>query len=319
MQSASRRLVFSSLVLPCLFLLLYALARQLTYALLFFSSLTLHYLVLLSYIRTGLFSATQTKELKELARAGLRNPVGVTVQVTRKPTQTLAAAGTGTGAGAGAESSGTLTASAAAALEAGEGPKKKAPGVPIQQSTPSSLENFYMLCPYDERAVQLSLFIMKNLRSKIIVFVSTCACVDYFSEVFTKMTEAGAKVKKSKVGMNKMKLERVALADTEGEGEGGGEAGGGEGDGSINTPAVPPSSSSSSSTSTSYLPNCIAVLGFHGKMVPKKRNALYKKFQTLSSGVLFCTDIAARGIDFPDVDFIVQLSAPKGLSLYGME
>jgi ATP-dependent RNA helicase DDX55/SPB4 len=262
----------------------------------------------MSTIRTGLFSATQTKELKELARAGLRNPVGVTVQVTRKPTQTPAAAGAGAGAG----SSGTLTATAAAALEAGEGPKKKTPGVATQQSTPSSLENFYMLCPYDERAVQLSLFIMKNLRSKIIVFVSTCACVDYFSEVFTKMTEAGAKVKKTKIGMNKMKLERVALTDTEGEGEEAGKEGGGGGvDGSISTPATPPSSSSSSS-STSYLPNCIAVLGFHGKMVPKKRNALYKKFQTLSSGVLFCTDIAARGIDFPDVDFIVQLSAPKG-------
>lgn len=253
-----------------------------------------------------MFSATQTKELKELARAGLRNPVGVTVQVTRKPTQALAAEA---GPGAGAGSSGTLTATAAAALEAGEGPKKKSPGVATQQSTPSSLENFYMLCPYDERAVQLSLFIMKNLRSKIIVFVSTCACVDYFSEVFTKMTEAGAKVKKSKIGMNKMKLERVAVADTEGEGGGEGEGG----NGSISTPAAPPSSSSSSSvTSTSYLPNCIAVLGFHGKMVPKKRNALYTKFQTLSSGVLFCTDIAARGIDFPDVDFIVQLSAPKG-------
>ena len=278
--------------------------------------MVLHFLVLLSSIRTGLFSATQTKELKELARAGLRNPVGVTVQVTRKPTQTPAAAGTGAGAGAG--SSGTLTATAAAALEAGEGPKKKTPGVATQQSTPSSLENFYMLCPYDERAVQLSLFIMKNLRSKIIVFVSTCACVDYFSEVFTKMTEAGAKVKKSKIGINRMKLERVALADTEG-GEGGGAGEGGGGDGSISVPAAPPSSSSlssststSTSTSTSYLPNCIAVLGFHGKMVPKKRNALYKKFQTLSSGVLFCTDIAARGIDFPDVDFIVQLSAPKG-------
>ncbi len=31
--------------------------------------------------RTGLFSATQTKEVKELARAGMRNPVVVTVKV----------------------------------------------------------------------------------------------------------------------------------------------------------------------------------------------------------------------------------------------
>ena len=32
--------------------------------------------------RTGLFSATQTKELNQLIRAGLRNPVLVNVKVT---------------------------------------------------------------------------------------------------------------------------------------------------------------------------------------------------------------------------------------------
>ena len=47
-------------------------------------------------------------------------------------------------------------------------------------------------------------------------------------------------------------------------------------------------------------------------MVPKKRNSLYKKFVELERGaVLFCTDVAARGVDIPDVDWIVQLTAPK--------
>jgi superfamily II DNA/RNA helicase len=53
------------------------------------------------------------------------------------------------------------------------------------------------------------------------------------------------------------------------------------------------------------------VIGFHGKMVPKKRNGLYQKFVNSSSGVLFCTDVAARGVDIPDVDWIVQMTAPK--------
>ena len=35
--------------------------------------------------RTGLFSATQTKELKSLIRAGLRNPISIDVKVTFKP------------------------------------------------------------------------------------------------------------------------------------------------------------------------------------------------------------------------------------------
>ena len=220
------------------------------------------------FIRTGLFSATQTKELKELARAGLRNPVSVTVQVTNKAGLPFAA---------GSEYK-------------GEGKTGKV----MQQATPSSLDNFYMICPYDERPLQLSLFIMKNLKSKIIVFCSTCACVDYYTEIFSKMTKMPTPPKK-------------AITPQISESEGGGD--------NMEITATTSSSSSSSSSSnskSSHLPSCISTLGFHGKMVPKKRALLYKKFLSLSSGVLFCTDIAARGIDFPDIDYIVQLSAPKG-------
>ena len=34
--------------------------------------------------------------------------------------------------------------------------------------------------------------------------------------------------------------------------------------------------------------------------------AMYKQFVEWNSGVLLCTDVAARGIDVPDVDWIVQ-------------
>lgn len=47
---------------------------------------------ILSYLpklrRTGLFSATQTKEVEDLIRAGLRNPVRVSVQEKRDITRT---------------------------------------------------------------------------------------------------------------------------------------------------------------------------------------------------------------------------------------
>jgi ATP-dependent RNA helicase DDX55/SPB4 len=55
----------------------------------------------------------------------------------------------------------------------------------------------------------------------------------------------------------------------------------------------------------------VNLLGLHGKMVPKKRQALFKKFCNLDSAVLFCTDLAARGLDFPDVDAVIQFDAPK--------
>ena len=53
------------------------------------------------------------------------------------------------------------------------------------------------------------------------------------------------------------------------------------------------------------------VVLLHGKMVQKKRNAVYKTFLKCNAGILVCTDVAARGIDIPDVDWIIQFDAPK--------
>jgi ATP-dependent RNA helicase DDX55/SPB4 len=76
----------------------------------------------------------------------------------------------------------------------------------------------------------------------------------------------------------------------------------------------PSSSSPDTPSSQLYLPSNIYITGLHGKMVPKKRTLLYQKFVSCdhsSTAVMFCTDVAARGIDIPDVDWIIQLTAPK--------
>jgi ATP-dependent RNA helicase DDX55/SPB4 len=50
----------------------------------------------------------------------------------------------------------------------------------------------------------------------------------------------------------------------------------------------------------------------HGKMVPKKREATFTKFTNGFKGsVLLCTDIAARGLDIPDIDFVIQYDPPQ--------
>jgi hypothetical protein len=41
------------------------------------------------------------------------------------------------------------------------------------------------------------------------------------------------------------------------------------------------------------------------------REATLSKFSTLPSGVLLCTDVAARGLDIPDVAWIVQYDPPQ--------
>lgn len=43
---------------------------------------------------------------------------------------------------------------------------------------------------------------------------------------------------------------------------------------------------------------------------------MYNKFISSSHAVLFATDIAARGLDFPAVDWVIQLDAPEDADTY---
>ena len=98
---------------------------------------------ILSYLpkqrRTGLFSATQTSEVEALIRAGLRNPVRVTV-------------------------------------------REKGGVENLSQRTPATLKNFYLTCPADQKFSYLVTFITQHRQDKIMVFMSTCACVEYFAK-----------------------------------------------------------------------------------------------------------------------------------------
>ena len=53
------------------------------------------------------------------------------------------------------------------------------------------------------------------------------------------------------------------------------------------------------------------ILHIHGKMPQKKRERVYSAFESSQHSVLLTTDLIARGIDFPDIDWIVQFDPPK--------
>ncbi|KAG2386720.1 hypothetical protein C9374_002464 [Naegleria lovaniensis] len=193
--------------------------------------------------RTGLFSATQTSELDDLVRSGLRNPMKVTAVETH-------------------ESSGS--------------DKKKA-------TVPSQLTNFYMYCDYRQKLNYL-IHLLKNddpipSGNSIIVYFLTCACVDFYSKLFREI-------------LGKKDLQSIQL------------------------------------------------FSLHGQMVQKRRNAEHQSFKTAceeiskqhesnisnetsnessntttnvsnsKKAVLFCTDVAARGLDFPSISTIIQFDAP---------
>ena len=54
----------------------------------------------------------------------------------------------------------------------------------------------------------------------------------------------------------------------------------------------------------------------HGKQDQNKRTAIYFQFVEKKQACLFCTDIAARGVDFPAVDWVVQVDLPEDVNTY---
>lgn len=50
----------------------------------------------------------------------------------------------------------------------------------------------------------------------------------------------------------------------------------------------------------------VPVLDLHGKQKQKKRTTTYFEFCNAEKGTLLCTDVAARGLDIPAVDWILQ-------------
>ncbi|RMX41158.1 hypothetical protein pdam_00013982 [Pocillopora damicornis] len=142
--------------------------------------------------RTGLFSATQTDEVEALVRAGLRNPVRVTVREKYSKSK---------------------------------------------------------ICESQGKFSRLVSFLKARKTCKNMVFFSTCACVNYFSKA----------------------LER-------------------------------------------FLSN-VKVLSIHGKM-KSKRHKVFDSFRKLKSGVLICTDVMARGVDIPEVDWVIQFDPPSSASAF---
>ncbi|KAK3160424.1 hypothetical protein QOZ80_1BG0059270 [Eleusine coracana subsp. coracana] len=167
--------------------------------------------------RTGLFSATQTEAVDELAKAGMRNPVRVGVKAESK-----------------------LTSKDSSQSE--HGPSK----------TPVGLRLEYMICEPSKKSSQLVGFLVQNNGKKIMIYFATCACVDYWAVVLPLL--------------NSLK-------------------------GS-------------------------AIISYHGKMKQGPREKALASFSALSSGILICTDVAARGLDIPHVDLIVQYDPPQDPNVF---
>lgn len=152
--------------------------------------------------QTLLFSATQTKSVKDLARLSLNNPEYLAIH--DKDTE----------------------------------------------RTPKQLIQNYVVCELDQKLNILYSFIKSHLKSKMIIFFSTCSQVRFVYDCFCGMQ-----------------------------------------------PGIP-------------------ITSLHGKIKQEKRTLIYMEFLRKENACLLATDIAARGLDFPNVDWVIQVDCPEDTAMY---
>merc|ERR1712084_1438 len=60
----------------------------------------------------------------------------------------------------------------------------------------------------------------------------------------------------------------------------------------------------------------ISVLHLHGKLLQADREDVFNKFRRGQSDVLVATNVASRGLDFPDISLVVQFNLPQTVDIY---
>ncbi|GLD94285.1 hypothetical protein PINS_up002896 [Pythium insidiosum] len=144
-------------------------------------------------------------------------------------------------------------------------------------STPHQLTQHFMIVPAKTRLCALSCFLRQELTSrkacKVVVFMSTCDAVDFHFGLFQKCAWP------SRNGSNDTNDTAAAAAGKTG--------------------AASPLLGASGQ-----------LFRLHGNIPQQERMSTFKNFCATSSGVLICTDVAARGLNLPTVQWIVQYDPP---------
>ncbi|KAJ2362135.1 ATP-dependent rRNA helicase spb4, partial [Coemansia sp. RSA 2607] len=148
---------------------------------------------------------------------------------------------------------------------------------------PQTLQIAHLVCPPDRKMAQLLRLLRQGNQPdaesrphKYIVYFSTCAAVDYFYRLLKRLLDPRPEAVPG--GQEALECEQNEVR-------------------AMALDAGAP----------------VAVYSLHGRMVQKKRQMAYDAFTRLSpdvTGVLLSTDLASRGLDIPDVDFVVQWDPP---------
>ena len=158
--------------------------------------------------------------------------------------------------------------------------------------TPSNLTQTFLLVPAKLRLVTLGAFVLWKCqlasRKKMLIFFPTQDMVDFYTKFLEVVLWGASGLEEEKKGEEVTEEARKVLGGAALPGE--------EGRKGLNTG--------------------VQLLRLHGNMKQHDRLTVFQQFRSSSSGVLLCTDVAARGLDLPQVDWIVQYTAPTSVSDY---
>eukprot|EP00127_Corallochytrium_limacisporum_P002141 Clim_evm35s108 gene=Clim_evmTU35s108 len=179
---------------------------------------------------------------------------------------------------------------------------------------PSSLCQSFSVVPAKLKLTSLIAFLAHEVKKaqqhpgspcKAVVFVSTCEMVDFFTALlqypdgFAKQFNEASLTQYAVEGFDlnqQRNILELALS-------------------SIKKPAT---RAKTSKQSRAPVLDEVAVYGLHGSMPQKKRTQVYKGLRSKDnrSVILFCTDVAARGLDIQGVTWVIQYGIPDSIESY---
>ncbi|XP_038209182.1 probable ATP-dependent RNA helicase CG8611 [Zerene cesonia] len=176
---------------------------------------------------------------------------------------------------------------------------------------PATVNQTFLVVPMKLRLVSLCSLIVEHCilnkkGGKMIVFMATLEMVDYFSELIeTVLTGKDVKKRKQEKIKNDIKAKKRKTEGGDGDEKESSEDSGSEFEIDYEAPAE-----------GGLMQMDVDVFSLHGSMPHEQRMEVFKQFRTARRGVLFCTDVAARGIDVPRVDLVLQYCAPASATDY---